>query len=105
MKIVMAYFENVADCTGGLERILCDFSNAMVERGHSVSIVTNDEHDGSPYYPLNSSVSVINLTAVLGGERRLSYQARSIREVFRFFGKKYVRVWKEQYRNGYIKKI
>lgn len=84
MKIVMAYFENVADCTGGLERILCDFSNAMVERGHSVSIVTNDEHDGSPYYPLNSSVSVINLKAVLGAKGGSLIKRRSFGRCFDF---------------------
>lgn len=67
MKIVMAYFENFAGCIGGLERILCNFSNAMVEKGHKVYIITNDEHDGKSYYYLMPSVKVINLCQIVGG--------------------------------------
>lgn len=105
MKIVMAYFENFAGCIGGLERILCNFSNAMVEKGHKVYIITNDEHDGKSYYYLMPSVKVINLCQIVGGERTLTLKQKMIRETFRLFGRKYVKVWKEQCKNGYIKKI
>lgn len=105
MKIVMAYFENLAGCIGGLERILCDFSNAMIEKGHEVYVITNDENDGNPYYSLASDIEVINLRQIAKKKRDFTFKQKVIRETFRLFGKKCVKVWKEQYRNGYIKNI
>ena len=58
MKILMAYFENLAGLTGGLEKTLCRLSNELVERGHQVVIVTYDENPGRPYYPLKDEIKV-----------------------------------------------
>lgn len=42
MKIVMAHFRDISGVSGGLERVLCNFSNEMSKRGHDVHILTYD---------------------------------------------------------------
>lgn len=58
MKIVMAHFRDISGVSGGLERVLCNFSNEMSKRGHDVHILTYDVHiltydtseTGIPYF-------------------------------------------------------
>lgn len=61
MNIIVAYFENLTHVVGGLEKVICDFSNEFDRRGHHVTIVTFDQSEGRPYYPLTENVQVINL--------------------------------------------
>lgn len=51
-------FDNMA---GGLERISIDLMNAMVRRGHSVSLMTWDRKDAVTHYPLDSRVQWLKL--------------------------------------------
>ncbi|HAT56277.1 MAG TPA: glycosyl transferase family 1, partial [Veillonellaceae bacterium] len=60
MKIIMAYLENFSGLSGGLEKILCEFSNEMEQRGHEVSIVTYDERTGKPFYLLKEDIHIFN---------------------------------------------
>lgn len=104
MKILMAYFENLAGLTGGLEKTLCRLSNELVERGHQVVIVTYDENSGRPYYPLKDEIKVINLRKDLGN-RKLGVGAKIKREWARLKGKESYSRWKEQQRSGIIEEI
>lgn len=62
MKIVMAHFRDISGVSGGLERVLCNFSNEMSKRGHDVHILTYDTSEtGIPYFPLEKNVKVHNL--------------------------------------------
>lgn len=92
MNIVIAYLENLGNVVGGLEKLVCEFGNEFVQRGHSVTIITFDETQQRPYYYLNEKVSVINLQ--LKTKLNLSYGEKLEREIYRVFGKKYVRCWK-----------
>ena len=59
MKIVMAHFRDISGVSGGLERVLCNFSNEMSKRGHDVHILTYDTSEtGIPYFPLEKNVKV-----------------------------------------------
>lgn len=52
MKIVMAHFRDISGVSGGLERVLCNFSNEMSKRGHDVHILTYDTSEtGIPLFP------------------------------------------------------
>ena len=101
----MAYFENLAGMVGGLEKILCDFSNAMTAKGHNVYIITNDDNHGYPYFELDKKIPIINLREISRKQGKISLCAKVMRETFRLLGKNYVRLWKEKYRNGYIQDI
>lgn len=83
--------------SGGLERTLCNLSNEMVKRGHMVKIVTFDRNQGRPFYPLNESIEVINMQKET--HRILSKTEKIQREIYRIFGRKTVRLWKEKNRN------
>lgn len=104
MKILMAYFENLAGLTGGLEKTLCRLSNELVARGHQVVIVTYDENPGRPYYPLKDEIKVINLRKDLGN-RKLGVGDKIKREWARLKGKESYSRWKELQRPGIIEGI
>lgn len=78
---------------GGLEKSICRFSNAFVQRGHEVTVITYDEHDGNPFYPLDKRVTLINLRKSI----RMTRIDKGIREFYRLFGHKAVRYWKVAY--------
>lgn len=104
MKILMAYFENLAGLTGGLEKTLCRLSNELTKRGHQVVIVTYDENRGRPYFPLKDTVKIINLRKDLR-PKKLGIGAKVIREWARLKGKESYGRWKESQRQGIIKDI
>lgn len=56
MKILMAYLNELSGKIGGAEKVLCEFSNAMVDRHHSVAIMYEGKSDKKPYYRLDSAV-------------------------------------------------
>lgn len=92
MKIVVAYFESVVHIVGGLEKAICDFSNAFYQRGNDVTVVVFDKKQGRPYYPLFDEIPVINL------QRRdylgVTKWEKVNREFHRLFGAKEARRWK-----------
>lgn len=101
MKIMMAYFENIAGISGGLEKTLCHLSNAMYERGHEISIVVYDENHGTPFYTLDAGISYINLNGSQKGAR-LSFAEKLKREWARALGKNSFHQWKESQRKGIL---
>lgn len=92
MNIVIAYFENLGNAVGGLERVICDFSNEFTMRGHRVTIVTFDETQRRPYYSLDSRVSIVNLQK--NEHLKLSWMEKLKREIYRLGGRAAVREWK-----------
>lgn len=92
MNIIIAYFENLGNAVGGLERVICDFSNEFTRRGHHVTVVTFDETQDPPYYPIDQAVSIINLQK----EKRLhiSGPEKFEREIYRLGGRAAARQWK-----------
>lgn len=62
MRIVIAHLgNNWVKMPGGVEKITCEFANAMVERGHDVTILYRDKREGDPYFPLSPKVKVHNI--------------------------------------------
>jgi len=63
---------------GGVERMAILLMNAMVERGHSVSLFTWDRADAQAYYPMHPSIEWRRLN--LGdGSRRAGWSLRAAR--------------------------
>lgn len=47
--------------SGGMERVLTNKANYLVERGHKVSIITTDQQNREPYFPLAAGVTLYDL--------------------------------------------
>lgn len=104
MNIMMAYFANLAGISGGLERTLCQLSNALNTRCHNVLIVVYNDTDDLPFYPLNSSVRVIDLNnRHLSNKLRIKDKIK--REWYRLWGKESFARWKERQRTGLISRF
>lgn len=92
MNIAVAYFENLGSIVGGLERVICDFSNEFNKRGHTVTIITFDSSTELPYYSLNDGIKIINLRD--SKYTKLTKKEKIIREIYRIGGRAAVRHWK-----------
>lgn len=103
MKIVVAHFQAVTGVSGGMERVLCDFSNAMTEFGHEVHLMVYDLQSGIPFYPLNDGVHLWNLRKFSGEPDRIPAGKKVSREVARFIGgEPRVCSWYDHYRAPYL---
>ena len=103
MKILMAHFREVTNIAGGLEHVLCNFSNAMNRKGHEVHIAIYDSHaEGRPYYPLDNEVKVWNLRKTDGEPKKVPLIKRVQRELVRMQGPGKLEGWYESYRNRWI---
>lgn len=110
MKIIMAYLENFSGLSGGLEKILCEFSNEMEQRGHEVSIVTYDERTGKPFYLLKEDIHIFNIRQYAYDNLGIRNHDRSMffkiqRESIRILGKNIYRQWKADYKSRFISDI
>lgn len=62
MKIIIAHFlTHWVDTSGGVEKVICNFANAMVARGHDVTILYIDSVEGPSYFHLDNRVKTINV--------------------------------------------
>lgn len=103
MKIVVAHFQAVTGVNGGMERILCDFSNAMTEFGHEVHLMVYDLQSGLPFYPLHDGVHLWNLRKFSGEPDRIPAGKKVGREIARFIGgEPRVCSWYDHYRAPYL---
>lgn len=95
---MIAYFENLVNLSGGLERTLCQLSNALDRFGHDVRIVTYDENKGSTFYPLSENIQLFNFyeSNIHSGKSGLG--GKLIRELHRAMGKESFNKWKESQR-------
>lgn len=99
MNIIIAYFENLTHVVGGLEKVICDFSNEFQQRGHTVKIVTFDQSIGRPYYQLEEEIQIINLRDPK--YHKLSVIEKLARELYRIFGRAAVRRWKFNWKRNH----
>lgn len=72
---------------GGIERVLCNFSNEFIRRGHSVTYVCLDTEKGMPFYNLDSNVYFLNLCFYGDSYFGFNYHwSRITKELKRLFG-------------------
>lgn len=109
MKIALAYFEKFIEMSGGIERVCCNMANAMVKRGHDVSIIYCYGRSGKPFYSLDPSVKVYNLMALhpekwkkLSLSQCVSGPDKLIREIIRAFAPNKARDWNESVKGRMI---
>lgn len=60
MKLLFA-IKHLASSAGGAERVICTICSGLVKRGHEVIIITFDQPDGKPFFPIDNRVKVIDL--------------------------------------------
>lgn len=61
MKILVANFSKMINDSGGLAKSVCSFSNAMIQRDHSVTLVYVDGIDGEFFYQIDPQVEIFDL--------------------------------------------
>lgn len=60
-KIMLVDEYKIVNYAGGIERVLCNFANAFVEKGYDVTIVGLDTEKGLPKFTLDKRVNFVNL--------------------------------------------
>lgn len=93
MNIVIAHFNSsYVRMPGGVEKVTCNLANAMVARGHQVTILFRDSKLGHAYFPLDSRVPEHNILYDDDGnyviQDKLPKPIRVKREFFRLFAPK-----------------
>lgn len=73
MRILLVDEVKVVNYAGGIERVMCNFANEFIKRGHQVTFVCLDTEQGVPLYPLAAQVKFINLAFVGKPFVNLSY--------------------------------
>lgn len=91
MHIVIAHFgTHYVGSPGGVEKVVCQLSNEMIRRGHTVTILYRDRCEGDPYFPLDKRVVQHNILFQDGGKiisEKLPVKLRVLREIVRVFSK------------------
>lgn len=91
MKIVIAHFSSLwVDTSGGVEKMVCALSSALVKRGHDVDVLYVESREGDPYFPIDSRVRTTNLLYKNGKQviqEILPLHLRIYREFARLFSK------------------
>lgn len=85
MRILLIYFYNLINISGGAEKVLCNMANEFIDRGYEVSVVCCDKNNGLPFYYLNKSVNFVNLNGS-GKEYKVPLYLKFERECKRVFG-------------------
>lgn len=60
MRLVFA-IKGLAGAVGGAERVFCTICSELARRGHDVSILTFDQPNECPFYPLDARVRKVDL--------------------------------------------
>lgn len=102
MKIVIAHFSSLwVNTSGGVEKMVCALSSALVKRGHSVEILYIQNREGAPYFPIDPRVRTTNLLYKNGKQiisEILPPHLRIYREAARLFSKTKAREINAQYK-------
>lgn len=89
MHIVIAHFGTYyVGMPGGVEKVTCNLANAMIQKGHRVTILYRDSKEGGPYFSLDSRVEQHNILFENGMQRiseKLPWVLRAEREAKRIF--------------------
>lgn len=92
MNITIAHFGTYyVNMSGGVEKVTCEFANAMVKKGHEVTILYRDGTEGNPYFYLDPKVKQYNILFENGRKvvsEKLPFVLRTYREITRFFSQK-----------------
>lgn len=56
LNIAMVFAWPIFNQVGGAEKILCELSNELIKRGHSVSVFSFDACEGEIAYPIDKKV-------------------------------------------------
>lgn len=83
MKIMLANFAKMVNDSGGLAKVTVAFANEMVRRGHDVSLLYCDGHQGDFFYPLDSKVRAYNLCLQAGKYIKVPWWMKLKRELLR----------------------
>lgn len=63
LNIVMLTTVRLHQSKGGIEKVMLDTANAMVERGHKVTIIFRDKKGSDPGFRVDSRVKLVNCAA------------------------------------------
>lgn len=89
MRIIIAHFGTYyVNMAGGVEKVTCNLANALVERGHEVTILYRDRKEGNPYFYLDQRVKQYNILFENGNQivsEKLPVSLRMLREMVRPF--------------------
>lgn len=89
MRITIAHFGTYyVNMAGGVEKVTCNLANALVKRGHEVTILYRDDKEGEPYFPLDKRVKQHNILFENGQKivsEKLPLALRIMRELVRPF--------------------
>lgn len=102
MRILLARIAALYGRNGGMEQVEARMANAMIQRGHEVGILSYDTREGKPYYPVDSSVQMLNLNSFIGSSRDLLI-FKCIREAVRPFSKRKALYWRNKGRYSYFR--
>lgn len=102
MKILIAHFAtHWVNTSGGMEKVTCQFANAMEERGHDVTIWYIGGEEGCPYFPLNEKIKTRNILFENGKQvvsEKLPLHLRMYREISRIFSQKKAQAINAEYK-------
>lgn len=104
MRILLAYFSQFINRSGGMEHVCCEFANAMTARGHHVDIVYASPIKGHPFYPVSDDVNLYNLFHLQPEEafdsgRYLSHVQKIWRECIRLVNPNKIPEWNADRKN------
>ena len=81
-KILLVDEVKVVNYAGGIEKVLCDFSNEFVKRNYNVDFVCLDLEKGMPFYKLSDRVNFVNLYYEYGQYNKLKYLWKKLQKEF-----------------------
>jgi glycosyltransferase involved in cell wall biosynthesis len=96
----MVHLRNIGGVSGGLEKVLAEFSAEMARRGHEVTVIVYDKTGKKPYYPFHPQVRYVNLYELSHEPDRVPILHKVSREWYRMRGQ--MQTWIEGYRRPYI---
>lgn len=88
-RILLVDEVKVVNYAGGIEKVLCDFSNEFVKRNYTVDFLCLDLEKGQPFYELDSKVNFVNLYYEYGSYNKVKYLWKKLhKEILRgIYGK------------------
>lgn len=91
MKIMLLYLDRIINSKGGMDKVFCSMSNALVKLGYNVVAVGFEDKIGVPFFPLNENVNFVN--AGIGFDKEKTFFYRIRKELF--FNKAKKKLYKE----------
>lgn len=96
MKVLFFWKARYLGDRGGMEKVLTDFANHIIEWGGEADITFYDPQKGDhPFFPLNNTVQLSNMADYLTPRNisSITGSQKIIREIIRIFSKKHAKQW------------